>query len=158
MDVQIFDHDGRDNSILYRFARAGQQKAIAADDFSRFRRAQMFEASFSTESADHSRPHRHGASLQSTRRKEPPDCAIQRVRGHCADDLGRNFAGKRNHWCQVSCIPSIMDGRHSCLFLAMAQSGFIRITYCASRNMVCIVHCGRGNDDTARLSSSHEMR
>ena len=50
MDVQIFDHDGRDNSILCEFARAGQQKAIAAADFSCFRRAQIFEASFSTES------------------------------------------------------------------------------------------------------------
>jgi hypothetical protein len=52
MDVQIFDHDDRDNSILYKFARAGQQKAIAAVDFSVFRRAQIFETSFSTESVN----------------------------------------------------------------------------------------------------------
>jgi hypothetical protein len=55
MDVQIFDHNDRDNSILYKFARAGQQKAIAAADFSVFRRAQIFEASFSTESAQSGR-------------------------------------------------------------------------------------------------------
>jgi hypothetical protein len=51
MDVQIFDHDGRDNSTLYKFAQSGQQKAIVAAGFSRFQRAQIFEASFSTLSA-----------------------------------------------------------------------------------------------------------
>jgi len=51
MDVQISDHDGRDNSIPYKFSRSGQQKAIAAAGFSRIARAQIFEASFSTESA-----------------------------------------------------------------------------------------------------------
>jgi hypothetical protein len=49
MDVQIFDHDGRDNSILYNFAHSGRQKAIVAARFSCFERAQIFEASFSTE-------------------------------------------------------------------------------------------------------------
>jgi len=54
MDVQIFDHDGRDNSILYNFAHSGRQKAIVAARFSCFERAQIFEASFSTLSANKS--------------------------------------------------------------------------------------------------------
>ena len=52
MDVQIFDHDGRDNSILYKFAHSDRQKAIVAAGFSRFERARIFEASFSTLSID----------------------------------------------------------------------------------------------------------
>jgi hypothetical protein len=52
MDVQIFDHDGRDNSVLYKFAHSGRQKAIVAAGFSRFERARIFEASFSTLSAE----------------------------------------------------------------------------------------------------------
>jgi hypothetical protein len=51
MDVRIFDHDGRDDSILYKFAHSARQKAIVAAAFSRFERARIFEASFSTLSA-----------------------------------------------------------------------------------------------------------
>jgi hypothetical protein len=55
MDVQILDRDGNDNSILYKFAHSGRQKAIVAAGFSRFERARIFEASFSTLSTQLSR-------------------------------------------------------------------------------------------------------
>ena len=45
------DRDDIDNSILYKFARSGRQKAIVAAGFSRFERTRIFEASFSTLSA-----------------------------------------------------------------------------------------------------------
>ncbi|MFC5583477.1 hypothetical protein, partial [Rhodanobacter terrae] len=45
-DVQIFDRDGRDNSILYKFAHSGRQKAIAAAGFSRFERSSNFRSEF----------------------------------------------------------------------------------------------------------------
>jgi len=49
MDVQILYHDGRDNSILHKFAHSVQQKSTVTADFSRSKRAQVFEVSFSTE-------------------------------------------------------------------------------------------------------------
>jgi hypothetical protein len=54
------DRDGNDNSILYKFAHSGPQKAIVAAGFSRVERARIFEASFSTESADSGRWPRAG--------------------------------------------------------------------------------------------------
>jgi hypothetical protein len=51
MDVQILDRDSRDNSILHNFAHSVRQNATVTADFSRSKQAQVFEASFSTESA-----------------------------------------------------------------------------------------------------------
>jgi len=50
------DRDSRDDSILHNFAHYIRQNATVMADFSRSKRAQVFEASFSTESVGNGRP------------------------------------------------------------------------------------------------------